>query len=139
MEYRSLGASGLNVPVLGLSQSTGQTLGNLALASAYVLWSLTGVAACAFMVSTMTDSPSAAVFAGFGLYMASQILDGITSLGSIRYGLPTHYFDAWTTLFTNSSRGPSTDILRGALLQIGYVLAFGGVAWRHFRRKDILS
>jgi hypothetical protein len=30
-------------------------------------------------------------------------------------------------------------MLRGALLQIGYVLLFGGNAWRHFRRKDILS
>jgi hypothetical protein len=30
-------------------------------------------------------------------------------------------------------------MLRGVLLQIAYVLAFGGVAWRYFRRKDILS
>jgi ABC-2 type transport system permease protein len=129
----------LDIPLAGLTQSTGQILGNLAIASVYVLWGISGVAAFAFMASTMTDSPAGAVFAGFGLYIVSQILDGITSLGSIRYGLPTHYFDAWTTLFTDPSRGPTADMLRGALLQVAYVLVFGAIAWRYFRRKDILS
>jgi ABC-type transport system involved in multi-copper enzyme maturation permease subunit len=30
-------------------------------------------------------------------------------------------------------------MLRGTLLQVGYVLAFLGFAWWWFRRKDILS
>ena len=129
----------LDLPLHGFDQSAAQIVGNLAIASVYVLWAMAGVAALAFMVSTMTDSPATAVFAGFGLYIVSQILDGITSLGSIRYGLPTHYFDAWTSLFTDPARGPTADMLRGTLLQIPYVLVFGGIAWWHFRHKDILS
>ena len=63
--------------------------------TAYVAWSLTGVVSFSFMVSCMTDAPFGAIFAGVGLYFTSLILDSISSLGSIRYGLPTHYFDAW--------------------------------------------
>jgi ABC-2 type transport system permease protein len=129
----------LNLPLPGAAfhQSVGQIVGNLAIASAYVFWSLLGVGALAFMVSTMTDSPAAAVFAGVGLYIVSQILDGIRSIGSIRNGFPTHYLDAWANLFQGS--GPTGDMLRGTLLQIPYVVVFGGVAWWYFRRKDVLS
>jgi len=129
----------LNLPLPGAAfhQSQAHVLANLALASAYVLWSITGVAALAFMVSTMTDSPASAVFAGFGLYVVSQILGSITSLGSIRYVLPTYYFDAWTDLFRG--HGPSADMLRGTLLQIGYIVAFLGFGFWYFRRKDVLS
>ncbi len=129
----------LNLGIVGLHESIGQILVNLGVASLYVLWGISGVAALAFMVGTMTDSPTTAVFAGFGLYIVSVILDAITSLGSIRYVLPTHYSDAWTNLFTNPSHGPTADMLRGSLLQILYVLVFGTIAWWHFRRKDILS
>jgi ABC-2 type transport system permease protein len=122
-----------------LHESTWQIIGNLAIASGYVLWGISGIAALAFMASTMTDSPAAAVFAGFGLYIVSQILDNITAIGSIRYGFPTHYLDAWNRLFTHPSAGPTGDMLRGTLLQIPYVLVFGGIAWWYFRRKDILS
>ncbi|HEV2309548.1 MAG TPA: ABC transporter permease [Acidimicrobiia bacterium] len=121
----------------GFHMSAWRIIGNLGIATGYVFWGLASVGAMAFMVSTMSDSPAAAVFAGFGLYAISQILDAITSLGSIRYGFPTHYYDAWTNLFTGP--GPTGDMLRGTLLQIPYVLVFGGIGFWYFRRKDILS
>jgi ABC-2 type transport system permease protein len=121
----------------GLHQATEQILGNLALATLYVFWTLSSVIALGFMVSTLTDSASGAVFAALGLYIVSQILDAITSLGSIRYAFPTHYLDAWQHLFTGS--GPTADMLRGALLPLAYVIPFLGFAWWWFRRKDILS
>ena len=120
-----------------LHQAPDQILGNLALATLYVFWTLSSVIALGFMVSTLTDSPAGAVFAALGLYIVSQILDAITSLGSIRYALPTHYLDAWQHLFTGN--GPTPDMLRGALLPIAYVIAFLGFAWWWFGRKDILS
>ena len=129
----------IGIGPFGLHESIGQILVNLGIASAYVLWGISGVAALALMVSTMTDSPATAVFAGFGLYIVSVILDAITSLGSLRYVLPTHFSDAWTDLFTHPSHGPTSDMLRGTLLQILYLLVFGGIAYWHFRRKDILS
>ena len=127
--------------------STAHWIVNLAIAIGYVFWVLTPVIAFAFMVSTMTDAPAGAVFAGFGIYVLSQILDGISSLGSVRYGLPTHYFDAWDSLFTarggvirpGNVEGWTSDMTRGMLLPIAYVLVFLGIAWWYFRRKDVLS
>ncbi len=93
------------------SQSTGDILGHLAVATVYVAWSLTGVVAFSFMVSCMTDAPFGAIFAGVGLYFTSLILDSITSLGSLRYALPTHYFDTWVDLVTHGEW--HSDLWRG--------------------------
>jgi len=119
------------------AQSTSAILGHLAVATVFVAWNLTGVVAFCFMVSCMTDAPFGAIFAGVGLYFTSLILDQITSLGSIRYGLPTHYFDSWFDLV---SRGQwSADMWRGALLQLAYIAVFFVVALWWFKRKDIKS
>jgi len=118
-------------------QSTGDILYHLLVSTAYVSWSLTGVVAFAFMVSCMTDAPFGAIFAGVGLYFTSLILDAISSLGSIRYGLPTHYFDTWTDLLTRGEW--HSDLWRGVLLQLVYVVVFFLVGLWWFRRKDIKS
>jgi len=119
------------------AQSTSAILAHLGVSTAYVAWNLTGVVAFCFMVSCMTDAPFGAIFAGVGLYFTSLILDQITSLGSIRYVLPTHYFDAW---FDLASRGQwNDDLWRGVLLQLVYVMVFFLVGLWWFRRKDIKS
>jgi ABC-2 type transport system permease protein len=133
----AFGWSGVSVPFAGISQSAGQLLGNVVLATLYVAWSLAAVVSFGFFVSTLTDVPSGGVGAAVGLYIVSQILDAITSLGSIRYVLPTHYLDSWDVLIFG--RGPNADMLRGVLLQIAYALVFCGLAFWRFRRKDILS
>ena len=127
----------LDVP-LAPQESVSHILGSLALATVYVLWSLTPVIAFAFMVSTMTDTPAGAIFSAVGLYIVSQVLDSITALGTIRTGLPTHHFDAWTDLFIRCT-GPTEEMLRGALLVIPYTVVFLAVGWWWFARKDILS
>jgi ABC-2 type transport system permease protein len=119
------------------AQSTSAILGHLAVATVFVAWNLTGVVAFCFMVSCMTDAPFGAIFAGVGLYFTSLILDQITSLGSIRYVLPTHYFDSWFDLV---SRGQwSADMWRGALLQLAYIAVFFLIGLWWFKRKDIKS
>jgi ABC-2 type transport system permease protein len=118
-------------------QSTGDILYHLLVSTAYVSWSLTGVVAFSFMVSCMTDAPFGAIFAGVGLYFTSLILDSITSLGNIRYVLPTHYFDVWIDLLTRGEW--HSDLWRGMLLQLAYVLVFFLVGLWWFRRKDIKS
>jgi ABC-2 type transport system permease protein len=133
----AFGWHGVSVPVAGIDQSAAQLLGNLILATAYVAWSMAAVVSFGFLVSTLTDVPSGGVGAGVGLYIVSQILDAITSLGVIRHGLPTRYLDAWNVLFFG--HGPNADMLRGVLLQIPYIGVFGAVALWRFRRKDILS
>jgi ABC-2 type transport system permease protein len=118
-------------------QSTGEILWHLVVSTAYVSWGLTGVVAFSFMVSCMTDAPFGAIFAGVGLYFTSLILDSISSLGSIRSGLPTHYFDAWVDLLTRGQW--HGDLWRGVLLQLVYVVGFVLVGLWWFRRKDIKS
>jgi len=126
----------INVPALGIDQSTGELLGNLTVATLYVAIQVAGIAAIGLMVSTMTDSAAGAAAAAFGVYITSAILDGIDAIGSIRNVFPTHYFDAWNSLFTG---GQTTDMIRGLLVQLAYVVVAGTVAWWWFRRKDVLS
>jgi ABC-2 type transport system permease protein len=120
------------------SESSAHILASLALATVYVLWSLSPVIAFGFMASTMTDTPAGAIFSAIGIYIVSQVLDGISALGRIRSTFPTHHFDAWTSMFIRGT-GPTTDMLHGALLVIPYTVVMLAVAWWWFNRKDILS
>jgi len=133
------GTSAIEFPLTVFTggQSTGDILYHLVVSTVYVSWCLTGVVAFSFMVSCMTDAPFGAIFAGVGLYFTSLILDSISSLGNIRYVLPTHYFDRWVELLTRGKW--SADLWRGVLLQLVYVLVFFLIGLWWFRRKDITS
>lgn len=136
----SLGfASGLRDLGVGdiASQSQGELLWHLVLATVLVVWGLAGITAFAFMVSTMTDTPAAAIFSAVGLYVMAQILGAVEPLGAIRYGLPVYYYDSWRTLFFSGRF--TDDMWRSILLQIPYVAVFGTISWWWFRRKDITS
>jgi ABC-2 type transport system permease protein len=119
------------------SLDTTEVLVRLAFATLFVAWTLTSVVTFSMMVGCMTDSTGGAVFAGVGLWMTWLILDAIESLGRIRYAFPTHYSGDWVWIFTRDDFSP--DLWRGALLTLGYVVAFTGFAAWWFRRKDILS
>jgi ABC-2 type transport system permease protein len=121
----------------GLTQSPARLLLHLGMATVLVTWGLSAILAFGFMLSTMTDSPAGAVFGAVGLYIVSTILDAIESVGKIRYGLPTHYLDAWTSLFSENRW--TDDMWRAVLLPIPYVVVLCGIAWWWFRRKDITS
>jgi len=82
-------------------------------------------------------SATGAIGAGIGLFVVSNILDAIPQLGSIRYALPTHYLDEWRALIVSNEA--SANLIRGILLQVPYVVVFLGIAFWHFRRKDINS
>jgi ABC-2 type transport system permease protein len=120
-----------------LSQSPADLLVHLAMSVGLVTWGLAGILAFGFMLSTMTDAPAGAVFGAVGVYVVSTILDAIQSVGKIRYGLPTHYIDAWTSLFSENRW--TDDMWRAVLLPIPYVVVFCGISWWWFHRKDITS
>jgi ABC-2 type transport system permease protein len=127
-------------PVLTLSLSTvaqGPAMLRLLLATLYVAWSMAAFVSFALLVSTLTDSAFGAVAAGVGLGVVSQILDGVTPLGTVRYGLPTHYLFAWHGLFAFPVT--TSDMVRGCLVQLGYSAFFVALAWWWFRRKDVTS
>jgi ABC-2 type transport system permease protein len=136
--FHGLAFTGLGPFAQALSESGGQIIARLALASVYVAWTLTPILAFAFLISCMTDAPAGAVFAGLGLYITATIVDGIDSIPFvIRESLPTHYNDRWTTMFTENH--VSVDLRAGALLALVYIGVLLAIALWYFKRKDITS
>ncbi|MGZ4242239.1 MAG: ABC transporter permease [Actinomycetota bacterium] len=116
----------------------GAAVARLTVAAGYVVWSFSGAAAFAFALSTMTDVPVGAVAGSMGFVIVSQILDGITAIPEgFRNWLPTHFWRAWDGLFTKPSQ--MSDMIRGTLHQLPYVVGFAVLAWWWFARKDIMS
>ena len=87
----AFGWSSVQTPLAGaLGVNTG--LARLALGTAYVMATMAVVVALAFWFSTLTDSPLTAVGGAVVLIVVSEILDQVTALGSLRLGLPTHWW-----------------------------------------------
>jgi ABC-2 type transport system permease protein len=117
--------------------SEAESLWKIFVATMYVAYCMTGIIALAFMISTMTDTSLGAVAGGVGLVIVSEILNAITTLGTIRGFLITHHWHAWEAMFYG--RGATSDMIDGLLLQIPYVVVFLALAWWWFHRRDILA
>ncbi len=127
-------------PVLSPTLATfqpGDAVWRILLATAYVGWSMSGIVAFAFFLSTLTSSSMGAVSGAMGVAIVSQILEAITPLRNMRSVLPTHYWHAWESLFSNPVN--TDNILRGVLLQVPFVMVFLTLAWWMFGRKDIIA
>jgi ABC-2 type transport system permease protein len=123
--------------VNGFQLSQGVLLVRVLIATAYVAFGFTALLALGTLFSTMTDTAASAIGATAGVYIVSEILDGITQIGRIRYLLPTHYFTVWETMFTDNRY--SHDMITGVVSQLVYLAVFGTAALVWFRRKDIRS
>lgn len=117
--------------------SQGDAVGRLALSTLYVAWSQAAYLAFAFMLSTMTDVAFGAVAGGVGLGVLSQILNNIPALDNISGAFPTHYVDRWHALFLPGA--DTSEMVRGVIVQVPYVVVFLGLAWWWFNRKDVVS
>lgn len=122
---------------LGESLSTGQTVGRLALAGAYLLLTLLFTASLAFLLGVLTDAPLGAVGGAVMIVIVSNILDAVTALGALRNALPTHYSFAWTDVLRTPV--PTEQMTRGVLWSLGYSAVLLSVAWWRFCRKDVVS
>jgi ABC-2 type transport system permease protein len=141
------GGHSLTVPGFGAFATAGLPVGfhlgpsalllRLGIATAYVAFGFTALLALGMLFSVLTDSAAGAIGATVGVYIVSEILDGISQLGEVRYFFPTHYMDSWSTMFTNNQY--AHDMVTGALLQVAYLVVFGTLATVWFRRKDIRS
>ena len=119
----------------GTALSTSQLLVRTGLALAYALLSMLGVAAVALFLSTVVRTPLAAAMGTLALLIGSTLLLPLDAAHALRPYLLTRYWLAFVDLF----RDPILwhDVVRGVLLQIGYVLVFLGAAWANFATKDI--
>jgi len=121
----------------GFQLDTGALLLRVLIGAAYVAFGFTALLALGTLFSALTDTAAGAIGATVGVYIVSEILDGIDALGISRYGFPTHYFSSWETMFTANTY--SQDMLAGIIVQVAYLLVFGTMAIVWFRRKDIRS
>jgi ABC-2 type transport system permease protein len=141
------GAHAVTVPTTGnvtagslfgtFQLDSGALLVRVLVATGYVAFGYTALLAVGTLLSTVTDAPTSAIGATIAVYIVSEILDGITQLGSIRYAFPTHYLGAWQSMFTDNAF--SHDMIVGIVVQLAYLAVFGTAAVLWFQRKDIRS
>jgi ABC-type transport system involved in multi-copper enzyme maturation permease subunit len=127
----------LRLPGTGIEVPDGAALGRIAIVLGYVLVSELVVAALAFLLSVLTDSPLGAVGGAVGLVIVSNILDAVTALGNWREALPTHWQFAWLDVF--QPQVTWAGMIQGSAVSVSYALILGALAFRRFRTKDIVS
>jgi ABC-2 type transport system permease protein len=127
-------------PVTLLSGDTvpiGDGLVRLLLMAGYVAISLLGLSAIGLFISTLTDVPVGAMAATIVLSVASQVLDQLPQLDWLHPWLPSHYWLGFADLLRQPISWDSFG--DNALLQGGYIVVFGALAYGRFVGKDILS
>lgn len=127
----------LTLPGTGVELPYPAAIGRLGIVLAYVLVTELVVAGLAFLLSVATDSPLGAVGGAVGLVIVSNILDAVTALGAWREILPTHWQFVW--LDALSAQISWDRMIEGAAVSVSYAVVLFALAFRHFRRKDIVS
>jgi ABC-2 type transport system permease protein len=127
--------AGQTVSLSGSALTQQEIAARTALALAYVVVSMLGVAAVALFFSTLTTSAIGAALGTIGLLIASTVLLGLEAAGALHPYLPTRYWLAFVDLF----RDPILwrDVVRGLVVQLSYLLVFTLAAWASFSSKDI--
>jgi len=111
--------------------------GRMLLMALYVTISLLGLSAIGLFISTLTSVPVGAMAATIVLSTVSQIIGQLPQLAFLQPFLFTNY---WLG-FADFLRSPISfdNFTSNAVLQLGYVIVFGFLAFGRFTTKDILS
>ncbi len=114
-------------------------LARVALATGFVLCTLTSTFAFALLLSTLTTWPFSAVAGGVGLSLFSRALDNIPGLHALSPWLPVT--DSGTTLWTGFFTRPmqTAGIAHAIEIQAVYSAVFLAIALVRFARTDVLS
>jgi ABC-2 type transport system permease protein len=112
-------------------------LGRLVLVAAYVAVSLLGFAAIGLFISTLTDVPVGAMAAAVVLSITAQVLDSLPQLEWLHPWLFTHHWLGFIDLLRQPVSWDSFG--ENAMLQAGYVVVFGALAYGRFLTRDVLS
>ncbi|MEZ2390003.1 ABC transporter permease [bacterium RCC_150] len=127
-------------PVTLLSGDTidvGESLVRSLLISAYIAVSLLGLSAIGLAISTFTDIPVGAMAATVVLSVVSQVADNLPQLEWLHPWLFSHYWLGFADLLRQPISW--TTFGENALLQAGYIVAAGALAYGRFTSKDVLS
>ncbi|MFE2429328.1 ABC transporter permease [Streptomyces sp. NPDC059373] len=131
------GWSDLELTTAG-SLPPGTAVQRLVIIALYVFVSQLAVAGFAFWLSTVTDAPLGAVGGAVGVAIISNILDAITALGSLRDVLPTHWQYAWADAL-QPGQLEWAGMIKGTSVSVSFAVVFFALAFRGFRKKDIVS
>ncbi|GAA0363442.1 ABC transporter permease [Microbispora corallina] len=127
----------IRVPGTGEVIPAADVLPKFAVVIGYALVSQLVVAALAFLLSVGTDSPLGAVGGAVGLVIVSSILQAVEALGSLREFLPTFWNTAW--LDALAPRPDYSGMVKGVAISVTYSAILVALAFRRFRRKDVVS
>ncbi|MCG5213886.1 ABC transporter permease subunit [Streptosporangium soli] len=133
----AFGWDDIQVPITGEIIPAAAALPRFGIVIGYALVSQLVVASVAFLLSTTTDSPLGAVGGAVGLVIVSNILQAVEALGVLREFLPTFWNSAWL-----DALAPELEwggMLKGASVSVTYSVILLALAFRRFRRKDIVS
>jgi ABC-2 type transport system permease protein len=109
----------------------------LMLVAGYIAVSLFGLSAIGVFFSTLTDVPVGAMAATIVLAVTSQVLGTLPQLAWLHPWLFSHHWLGFADLLREPVSW--TSFGDNALLQGGYILVFGALAFGRFLTKDILS
>jgi ABC-2 type transport system permease protein len=111
--------------------------GRALLLALYVAMSMLGLVAIGMFASTLTNVPVGAMAATVVLAGASQVLDQLPQLDWLHPYLFSHQWLGFGDLLRDPISFDSFG--SNAVLQLGYVVVFGALAYSRFASKDILS
>ncbi|MFF1353767.1 ABC transporter permease [Streptomyces sp. NPDC058297] len=126
----------LEIPTGG-ALPAGTAAQRLLVVIAYVFVSQLVTAGLAFWLSTKTDAPLGAVGGAVGLTIVGNVLDAVTALGDWRDFLPAHWQFAWADAI--QPRPEWGGMIQGTAVSVTYAVILFALAFRGFRRKDIVS
>ncbi|MFD5629310.1 MULTISPECIES: ABC transporter permease [unclassified Streptomyces] len=126
----------LEIPTGGVLPA-GTAAQRLVVVVAYIFVSQLVTAALAFWLSTKTDAPLGAVGGAVGLTIVGNVLDAVTALGHWRDFLPAHWQFAWADAVQPHLEW--SGMIQGTAVSVTYALVLFALAFRGFRRKDIVS
>ncbi|MDQ0635635.1 ABC-2 type transport system permease protein [Arthrobacter pascens] len=109
----------------------------LVLIAAYLSLSLAGLSAIGLFLSTLTVVPVGAMAATVVVSVVSQVLDQLPQLEWLHPWLFSHYWFGFADVLRQPVLWDS--FASNALLQAGYVVVFGALAYARFVSKDVLS
>lgn len=111
--------------------------GRALLLALYVAMSMLGLVAIGMFTSTLTNVPVGAMAATVVLAGASQVLDQLPQLDWLHPFLFSHQWLGFGDLLRDPISFDSFG--SNAVLQLGYVVVFGALAYSRFASMDILS
>ncbi len=129
--------SGAATLLSGSTVSFGAAVWRLFLAALYVAACMAALGAIGLFISTLVESPVAAMASTAGVAITVQILDNVPQLHAIQ----PYLFSHWWLSFGDLLRTPiaTGDVVHGLVVALAYAALFGALAWSRFTTKDISS